>query len=111
MPASSEQALILGERVLDLRVAREDGTVHDPEPFRGLALRGEEIPYTVLGHDARGFLRERATQVLGAWRQFLHDSEDGIAARLRLIRRRWIDVGGSDHSSALVAFGRRQHVG
>src|SRR5882762_7125297 len=62
---AAEQALILGERTLDLTVLRQHaGAVHHPEAFGGLALGHQEIADAVLGHEARGLLRQRAPQVL-----------------------------------------------
>jgi hypothetical protein len=34
----------------------------------------------VLGHDARGFLRERAAQILGAWDSFFMVRKSGRSA-------------------------------
>ena len=83
---ATEQPVIFRERVFDLPVLRQHRSVGNAEAFRRLALGGEEIADAMLGHDARGFLRERAPQVLGPWRQFLHVSEDRIGATLRRVR-------------------------
>ena len=68
MRVAAEQALVFRQRVLDLGVARQRAVVGDAEALGGLALGGQEVVDAVLGHDARGFLREGAAQVFAAWR-------------------------------------------
>jgi len=66
---AAEEALVLGQRALDLTVLRQHGgAVHHPEALGGLALGHQEIADAVLGHEARGFLGQRAPQVLAAGR-------------------------------------------
>ena len=66
---AAEEALVVGERLLDLAVLRQDGgALRDAEALGGLALGDEEVTHAVLGHDARRFLRQRAAQVIGARR-------------------------------------------
>jgi hypothetical protein len=69
---ATEQAVVFGERVLDLRILRQHRTVGYAESLGGFALGGEEIADAVLRHDARRFLRQRAAQILSAWGQLLH---------------------------------------
>ena len=74
---AAEQPVILGQRILDLAVLGQHRSVGNAEALGGLALGREEIADALLRHDARGFLRERAPQILGTWRQFLHDQKIG----------------------------------
>ena len=64
--ARAEQAMVLRERGLDLRIARQHGRIGGTEAFRRLALREQVVIDPLLGHDPRGLLRECATQVFGA---------------------------------------------
>ena len=69
---AAEQALVFGESDLDFGILRQHGgAVRDAEAFRGFALGREEVADAVLGHDARGFLRQRTPQVLVPCRMFL----------------------------------------
>ena len=71
---AAEQSLVLGERALDLAVLRQQcRAIGDPEALGRLALGDQEIAYAVLGHDARGFLRQRAPDIVAA-RVSLHGS-------------------------------------
>ena len=63
MTAGVEQALIFGQRIFDFGVARQRAAVGDAEALGRLALGGQEIMNTVLRHDARRLLGERAAQV------------------------------------------------
>ena len=74
MRVAAEQPLVFHQRFLDLDVLRQyRRPVRDSEPLRGLAFGYEKIPYAVFGHDARGFLCQRAPQVLSAaWVFFSH---------------------------------------
>jgi hypothetical protein len=61
-----EQALVLGERLLDLGVLRQHGEVGDAEALRGLALGEAVILVAVLDHEARGLARDRLPDHLAA---------------------------------------------
>jgi hypothetical protein len=66
---AAEQALVVGERDLDLAVLRQHRRhVGHAEALGGLALGDEEILHAVLGHDARGLLRQCAPQIVAAGR-------------------------------------------
>ncbi|MGO9037809.1 MAG: hypothetical protein ACLPX1_17490 [Steroidobacteraceae bacterium] len=66
MRIAAEQALMLAQRSFDFDVFGQYGDVVDAEPVGRFALGLPEIPYAVLGHDARRFLSQSAAQVLGA---------------------------------------------
>ena len=69
----AEQPLVLRERLLDLAVLRQErGAIGYPEALGRLALGHQEVADAVLGHDARGFLRQRPAQVVAAGRVSLH---------------------------------------
>ena len=84
--------------------------VGDAEALGRLALGGQEIADAVLGHDARGFLRERAAQVLGALAALLSSRHQKIGSAARgVIGRCSVDVLRSCCSPG-VAAPRRQMV-
>jgi hypothetical protein len=60
------QRVVLGERVLDLVVARQRAALGQPELARGLLLRVRPVGDAVLGDQPRGGLRE--ARALGAVR-------------------------------------------
>ncbi|MGO9038613.1 MAG: hypothetical protein ACLQKH_11575 [Steroidobacteraceae bacterium] len=66
MRIAAEQALMLAQRSFDFDVFGQYGDVVDAEPVGRLALGLQEIPYAVLGHDARGFPSQCAAQGFGA---------------------------------------------
>ena len=86
---AAEQPVILGERVFDLAILRQHRSIGNTETLGGLALGGEEIADAMLRHDPRGFLRERAPQVLGTWRQFLHGVRRSGRCRSAVCREKW----------------------
>ena len=61
---AAEQPLVLGQRLLDLGIARQHRAVDDAEALGGLALGEQEVAHAVLGHHPRRLLRQRASQVL-----------------------------------------------
>ena len=63
MTAGVEQTLIFGQRIFDFGIARQRAAVGDAEALGCLALGGQEVMNTVLRHDARRLLCERAAQV------------------------------------------------
>ena len=66
-----EEPLMGAQGRLDFDVFGQHGDVVDAQPVRRFALGLQKILDAVLGHDAGGFLGERAAQVLGALRIFL----------------------------------------
>ena len=73
MAVPAKEALVLGERPLDLAVLwQERRAIDHTETLGSLAFGHEEIADAVFGHDARSFLRQRAPQVVGARRVSLH---------------------------------------
>jgi hypothetical protein len=73
---AAEQALVLGERVFDLDIPGQHRCdVRDAHALRRLALRDQKVPNTVLRHDSRSFLCQRAPQVVRSrWIMSAHRS-------------------------------------
>ena len=84
-----EQALVLGERLLDLGVLRQHGEVGDAEALRGLALGEAVVLVPVLDHEPRGLARDGLAHHVAADRS-LAPSEDRlfVSLRRRLAARR-----------------------
>jgi len=59
------------ERRLDLDVLRQYCDIVDTQPVGRLALGLQEILDSVLGHDPRGLLGERSSQVFGTLGELL----------------------------------------
>ncbi len=70
-----EQALMLGERFLDLGVLRQHGEIGDSEAFRGLALGETVVLVAMLDHQARGLARDRVAH---------HFAPDGSARHQKI---------------------------
>ena len=69
-----EQSLVLGERLLDLGVLRQDREVGDAEPLRGLALREAVVLVAVLDHEPRGLPRDGLPHHVAAYRSLWHQN-------------------------------------
>ena len=67
-----EQALVLGERFLDLGVLRQHGEVGDAEALRGLALGEAVVLVPVLDHEPRGLARDGLAHHVAADRSLGH---------------------------------------
>ncbi len=67
-----EQALVLGERLLDLGVLRQHGEVGDAEALRGLALGDAVVLVPVLDHEPRGLARDGLAHHVAADRSLRH---------------------------------------
>ncbi len=69
MRIPAEQPLMGAQRRFDLDVLRQHRDIVHAQAIRRLALGLQKILDAVLGHDARGFLRQRAAQILGSLRK------------------------------------------